>query len=942
MFLCLCFVLSTAAPALAADEAVTSGECGAEGGNVVWKLDGSTLVISGMGAMADYTGGSYAPWYDMRDSIDNVIIEDGVTTIGNFAFHSMDNLAIASIPDSITSIGTMAFCDCFSLKEIYLPGGLTAIGRLAFASTNLSSISIPSTVTEIDAAFSGCKNLSSLTVDSGNTAYTAVDNALFNTDQTELICYALGKSDTAYKIPSGVTVIKDYAFSGADHLSEVTIPISVSEIGFQAFEFCDNLTDIYYEGTRTQWTEINIRSAIGENVTIHYAGEDETVPLESGTKYVPYSAKIKFDGMEDAEYALTAGTLQFGLTLDTDGTIHGVPMGAGDFSFNVRAALDNHDFIGRQVDLTVAENTDANIAAAQEKGYDICTPIGENQGNGHYTLNGYKEQTFMSGGPFSEFVDLWLDGKKLTRDVEYKVEQGSAEFTPGDGDHTIAAEFVPRSTVIVVEGSTIIDGGTVITIPAEIFQEYDTGKGETHTIAAEFRTSNGLSYTVQNYVIEPGDSASTLPEGVKYVPYSCGLPAIEGYKPGDPELRIEYSVLSGVLPSGLTLNSKTGELSGVPLAYGTFEFSAMVEVYRVSDNERLAGTEGHYALTVLNNTNSAVVKPNDYPITDPVGIPDPNDPNHFYKYDYRDETLIIDGPYTEFMRLLIDGREKRRNIDYTAREGSTVITIFGETFEDTGSGTHTIAAEFREGGNPEGELKTVAQNYTIQMLSYPSNPGTGGTHTPSTKPETKPDTKPDTTTPVTPEPEKPQVSSFPFADVTPPDWFYDDVKWAYEEEVMTGETSTLFAPEKAISQATVVTVLARMAKADLEQFDGVTSQDVEPGQWYTNAAIWAKQAGLLPDYSTFTGTGPFSRGQMAVMLVKYLRSLGLKTSMPEAPLAFADGELMSAEENSAFQVLYHCGIFKGVGDLYMDPAGTTERAQFAALVHRISVFVQTH
>ena len=158
---------------------------------------------------------------------------------------------------------------------------------------------------------------------------------------------------------------------------------------------------------------------------------------------------------------------------------------------------------------------------------------------------------------------------------------------------------------------------------------------------------------------------------------------------------------------------------------------------------------------------------------------------------------------------------------------------------------------------------------------------------------------------------------------------------------MTGETSTRFAPANAISQATVVTVLARMAKVDLTQFDGVTAQDVEPGQWYTNAAIWAKQTGMLPDYSTFMGTGPFSRAQMAVMLVKYLRSLGFDASMPEVPVAFADAGLMSEEENTAFQMLYRCGIFKGVGDLYMDPAGTTERAQFAALVHRISVFAET-
>lgn len=484
---------------------------------------------------------------------------------------------------------------------------------------------------------------------------------------------------------------------------------------------------------------------------------------------------------------------------------------------------------------------------------------------------------------------------------------------------------------------------TQITISRQTIRENDDGKGTTHTIAAEFRSGEPpASYTAQNYKV---DNPNLLPIGVKYVPYSHTVEAIDGYQKDDPEIRFDFEVESEDLPRGLVMNRQTGEISGVPLEFGTFNFGIICEIHSASDDEVLTGGIGLFTLYIEDNTNTAVQKPNDYPITDPVGTPDPNDPNHFYKSDYRTEVLRIDGPYYEFMRLLIDGKEKRRDIDYEAHEGSTVITIYGETFEDVGSGTHTIAAEFRENGDPDGTLKTVAQNYTIQLPttpSYPSYPGSSGGSTSTPKPDPKPETKPDPVPTVMPKPDVTQSNAFPFTDVTPPDWFYDDVKWAYEEEIMTGETSTRFAPANAISQATVVTVLARMAEVDLTQFDGITAQDVEPGQWYTNAAIWAKQTGMLPDYSTFTGTGPFSRAQMAVMLVKYLRSLGFDASMPEVPVAFADSDLMSEEENTAFQMLYRCGIFKGVGDLYMDPGGTTERAQFAALVHRISIFVETN
>ena len=76
------------------------------------------------------------------------------------------------------------------------------------------------------------------------------------------------------------------------------------------------------------------------------------------------------------------------------------------------------------------------------------------------------------------------------------------------------------------------------------------------------------------------------------------------------------------------------------------------------------------------------------------------------------------------------------------------------------------------------------------------------------------------------------------------------------------------------------------------------------------------------------------------MLVKYLRSLGIDTSVPVEPVVFADADQMTPDVNAAFQVLYHYGIFRGVGGYRMDPSGFTTRAQFSALIHRISVFVQ--
>lgn len=195
---------------------------------------------------------------------------------------------------------------------------------------------------------------------------------------------------------------------------------------------------------------------------------------------------------------------------------------------------------------------------------------------------------------------------------------------------------------------------------------------------------------------------SELPEGVKFVPYS--------YSFGE-----NAEVTAGRLPRGLSLDADTGELTGAPLESGSFEFTV-----------RKASGTAVYQMTVANNTNTAVQRPNDYEIIENVGTQDPRDPNAFYKEDYTEETFTIDGPYAEFYRLLIDGVEKRRDVDYTVREGSTVITVRTQTFRDVGEGTHTIAAEFRSTDSTgRTSVKQAAQNYTLTIRRPGDNGGSG-------------------------------------------------------------------------------------------------------------------------------------------------------------------------------------------------------------------------
>ena len=150
------------------------------GTNAYWKIENDTLTISGSGAVDDYDSAAECPWADQRAAITKIVVEDGVTAIGNFAFYGMTNLTEISLADSIVSIGAYAFKNDSSLENLTLPSELTQIQDSAFyGCAKISSIVIPAKVTKIgDYAFSRC---------------SALRNISFEGDAPEIAQYAFNK-----------------------------------------------------------------------------------------------------------------------------------------------------------------------------------------------------------------------------------------------------------------------------------------------------------------------------------------------------------------------------------------------------------------------------------------------------------------------------------------------------------------------------------------------------------------------------------------------------------------------------------------------------------------------------------------------------------------------------------------------------------------------------
>ena len=181
--------------------------------------------------------------------------------------------------------------------------------------------------------------------------------------------------------------------------------------------------------------------------------------------------------------------------------------------------------------------------------------------------------------------------------------------------------------------------------------------------------------------------------------------------------------------------------------------------------------------------------------------------------------------------------------------------------------------------------------------------------------------------------ETPAPVALPFTDVKSSNWFYDAVKYAYEQGLMTGTSATTFAPNGTMNRAMIVTVLYR-----LEKSPAVTGAskftDVPAGQWYSDAVAWAAANKIVNGYdeTTFGPMNAVTREQMAAILFRYEQVKGLENVTLEENLnRFPDQNKISAYAIPALQWAVGQKIINGNADGTLDPTGTATRAQVAQI-----------
>ena len=183
---------------------------GTYGENITWSYDAGTLRFSGKGNMNNISNGSRgerAPWYhsDYRDSITNIVIEEGITSVGSWAFISLVNVTTVTIPSTVTVIQPHAFQNCQGIKCMNLPNGLTAIGTNAFLFMDSCE------EFKIDDKSDGT-----------HPAFYTEDGVLFN--NKTLITYPQGNKRTSYRVPYGTEELGALSFANTPNLQTVYIP----------------------------------------------------------------------------------------------------------------------------------------------------------------------------------------------------------------------------------------------------------------------------------------------------------------------------------------------------------------------------------------------------------------------------------------------------------------------------------------------------------------------------------------------------------------------------------------------------------------------------------------------------------------------------------------------------------------------------------------------
>ena len=447
--------------------AASADESGTCGDNLTWTFESAsgTLTISGTGAMTDYDWNT-TPWDNFRGDVLQAVINNGVTSIGNYAFYECSGLTSITIPDGVTSIGNRAFSECSGLMSITIPDGVTSIGDYAFTDcSGLTSITLPNGVTSIgNYAFSECSSLTSITIPDG---VTSIGNSAFYG------CSGL----TSITIPDGVTSIGDYAFAWCRGLTSITIPDGVTSISERAFYNCWGLTTVtlpsqlrviraYAFSDCSSLTEVNIPASVGYIYQNAFSGCTSLEVINAQPTTPPFIYNHTFPDYT-VPVNVPSGTAEAYRTHSVWGNFETI--NDGNVYYQLTVTADAHstvsygqtDMTGQATTFNVQEGSNVVLTISAENGYTIATVTVNGQdrtanlSEGTLTLSNLSANTTVvvttavSSEP--QTITLSSVGKGTycsNSDLDFSDVTGLKAYIASGYDHTTGNILLTRVTLV--------------------------------------------------------------------------------------------------------------------------------------------------------------------------------------------------------------------------------------------------------------------------------------------------------------------------------------------------------------------------------------------------------------------------------------------------------------------------------------------------------------
>ena len=435
-------------------------------------------------------------------------------------------------------------------------------------------------------------------------------------------------------------------------------------------------------------------------------------------------------------------------------------------------------------------------------------------------------------------------------------------------------------------------------------------------------------FTISENAAAPTITTSSLPNGRVGEAYSQTLTA-DGTTP------ITWSIENGDLPTELSLNKDTGEISGTPTAEGTASFTVKVENSAGSDTKELSITitkapAAEYTVTVTTEGGgTASASPAKAAAGTEITLTaTPNTGYHFKEWQ------------------VISGGVTIKDDKFTMPSANVEVKAIFE--KDTGGGgggynppVTYYTLRFETGGGSDIPSVREAYNAYIDLTKYVPTwrghtfIGWYSERSLMNKVSGVYLTKDMTVYALWRVDENPGTGANPFTDVSEKDWFYGDVMFVYENGLMLGTSKTLFSPHGTATRGMMATIVWRMEGSPAPK--GKNSfTDVEAGKWYADAITWTAENGIFAGYGKdkFGPDDPITREQLAAIFYRYADYKGYDLTVKGNLDKFKDSDKITDYAKTAMQWAVGSGLVKGKSGNLLDPQGTATRAEIAAMLHR--------